>query len=76
MKWDSMNAVGRAYEALPIDFTPGGLPGRPACWRVDTGIGADERETGGLWNMWTCTRPVDHGGRHAAGDGYRIRAVW
>ena len=74
-EWDSIGEVW-AYNRLPLDLTPGGLPDRPACWRVDTGIGARRAPTGGLHRSWQCTRPVRHTGRHAAGDGVRIRAVW
>lgn len=30
----------------------------------------------GHWGHWACTRRFGHGGRHAAGDGKHIRAVW
>lgn len=73
--WDSIN-VTNGYDSLPIDLTPGGLPERPACWRVETGILAEQRPTGGVLGSWLCTRPVGHTGRHAAGDGSRLRAVW
>lgn len=76
--WDSINAVGADYEALPPDLTPGGLPGRPACWRVEMGLGARKRGTGGVSprHHWLCTRPAGHTGRHAAGDNVKVRAVW
>ena len=76
--WDLINATEAEYESLPEDLTRGGIEGRPACWRVDSGIGAPQRSTGGLLDpyAWACTRPVDHTGRHAAGDGTKIRAVW
>jgi hypothetical protein len=74
LSWDSISTLD--YEGLPPDLTPGGVEGRPACWRVETGIKAEQRPTGGIWKSWACTRPVGHTGRHAAGDGEKIRAVW
>jgi hypothetical protein len=67
--WDSSDARCIDYEDLPIDLTPGGVAGRPLCWRASGVAGASR-------NGWMCTRPVGHTGRHAAGDGRRVRAVW
>lgn len=77
-QWDSIDAIGAEYAALPPDLTPGGLPDRPACWRVETGIGARQQDTSGTSPVhnWLCTRPVGHTGRHAAGDNVKVRAVW
>jgi hypothetical protein len=32
--WDSSDARCIDYEDLPIDLTPGGVAGRPLCWRA------------------------------------------
>lgn len=72
--WNSAGIkAGLDYEKLPVDLTPGGIEGRPACWRA---AGRPLAGFGGIWKSWLCTRPVGHTGRHAAGDGLRIRAVW
>jgi len=76
-EWDSVGAVGLEYKRLPMDCTPGGIPGRQACWRdaIST-LATEGRSEAGLWRNWVCTRPTGHTGRHAAGDGKKIRAVW
>lgn len=66
-EWDSMGLAPALYHRLPPDLTPGGLPDRPACWRITKAMSP---------RGFVCTRPVDHTARHAAGDGQRIRAVW
>jgi len=48
------------YDSLPVDLT------------TDPVGGCDARSQDGYF----CTRADDHGGRHAAGDSYRIVAVW
>jgi hypothetical protein len=69
-RWDSLDwHVDMQYHRLPVDLTPGGVEGREVCWR-------SWRTTSGRWGSWLCTRPAGHTGRHAAGDGVRIRAVW
>lgn len=52
---------GLRYDDLPPDLTPCG------------------RGTGGCpatWIVFACTRHEGHTGRHAAGDGSRVVAVW
>jgi hypothetical protein len=65
--WDSIQ-LRMAVSMLPLDLTPGSWPGASSCWR--------SRASGSLWRNWGCTRLAGHAGRHAAGDGIRIRAVW
>lgn len=50
---------------LPPDLTVRGPSNR--CYMVDHH---------GRWGDWACTRRPWHGGRHAAGDGKYVRAVW
>jgi hypothetical protein len=54
---------GALRSDLPLDLTPNPSPGCPAVY-------------GGPEWPYVCTRPLGHSGRHAAGDGTRIVAVW
>lgn len=66
-QWDSIGMAPGLYHTLPRDLTPSGRrPNR--CWRVTHATSPQ----GGFG----CTRLAGHTGRHAAGDGDRIRAVW
>jgi hypothetical protein len=38
--------------------------------------GYQEQPCGQLWRVWGCTRRAGHTGRHAAGTGREIVAVW
>lgn len=71
-EWDSIGCIPDEYERLPVDLTPSGRPSRPVCWSGDD----YHNPLAGVWHAWVCTRPTGHTGRHAAGDGLRIRAVW
>lgn len=63
--WDSVGQLD--LSTLPPDLTPRGR--RPdRCWRVEHATSPH----GGFG----CTRLAGHTGRHAAGDGTVIRAVW
>lgn len=61
--WHALDATTADYRRLPPDLT--GWAQRN--WRVDC-----PARRPGVW----CTRPAGHTGRHAAGDGVKILAVW
>lgn len=65
MVWDSINL--HDLSKLPPDLTPVGR-WRDRCWKITHA----HSPHGGFG----CTRLAGHTGRHAAGDGEVIRAVW
>lgn len=70
--WWVHNVTGeefaRIVHLLPPDLTCGG-------WEEDCGH-VFTSNTSSKWTRWYCTRKFVHRGRHAAGDGAVILAVW
>lgn len=63
--WDSIGV--HDLSVLPPDLTPTGRRS-DRCWKVEHATSPQ----GGFG----CTRIAGHTGRHAAGDGRFVRAVW